>query len=234
MSVGTEQRYPAGMATASERPQDVASHFDRVATWFDSVYTGDGVKPAMRAINRIFLHDIHWRLQLALRDAEPIRGSSVLDIGCGSAVFLEELGRRGATRLVGLDFAPSMIDIARKRIDAAGLSGVTELRCVDFLAEPGTEQFDTTLAVGVFDYFRDPTSHLVAMRAVTRRRAITTFPQLWNPWTAVRRTRYTLTGINCPLHFFSRRHVREMHHRAGFRTVRIKRLTNIFYVVAEP
>ena len=234
MSDGAERRYAVPMTTATERPQDVATHFDRVATWFDSVYTGEGVKPLMRAINRVFLHDIHWRLQLTLADAEPIKGSSVLDVGCGSAVFLEELGRRGATRMVGLDFAPSMIEISRKRIEAAGLSGVTTLRCVDFLAEPATEQFDTTLAIGVFDYFRDPTPHLTAMRAVTRRRAIATFPQLWNPWTAVRRARYTLTGINCPLHFFSRRQVREMLHQAGFRTVRIKRLTNIFYAVAEP
>src|SRR5262245_8537518 len=134
------------MTTATERPQDVATHFDRVATWFDSVYTGEGVKPLMRAINRVFLHDIHWRLQLTLADAEPIKGSSVLDVGCGSAVFLEELGRRGATRMVGLDFAPSMIEISRKRIEPAGRSCVTTLPCANSLVASPAVPLISTLA----------------------------------------------------------------------------------------
>lgn len=222
------------MSAASERPQDVATHFDRVATWFDSVYTGSGVSPIQRVVNRIFFHDIHWRLRLTLEDCEPIAGASVLDVGCGSGVFLEELGKRGAARLVGIDFAPSMLTIARDRLTAAGITAATELRCGDFLAEPETERFDYTLAIGVFDYFCDPTAHLAKMRRLTTRRSISTFPQLWNPWTAIRRTRYAAMGINCPLHFFSRGRIEDMMRTAGFRRVRIKRLTNIFYVVGEP
>ena len=116
---------------------------------------------------------------------------------------------------------------------AAGLLERSELRCMDYLSYPDGEQFDYTLAIGVFDYFRDPGPHLAKMAAQTRRRAIVTFPQLWNPWTAVRRARYTLSRINCPLHFFSRAHVKRLMHDAGFRQVRVKTLTNIFYAVGE-
>jgi ubiquinone/menaquinone biosynthesis C-methylase UbiE len=218
---------------ALERPQDVATHFDRSAEWFDSVYTGTGVPPFRRLITRIFMHDIFWRFDLTLAECTPAAGTSVLDIGCGTAVYPEALGRRGASRLVGLDFAPGMIEIARRRMDAAGLGDRTDLRCADFLAYPETEAFDYTLAIGVFDYFRDPGPHLQKMARMTRRKAIVTFPQLWNPWTAVRRARYTLTGINCPLHFFSRAHVQQLMRDAGFGRVRVKTLTNIFFVVGE-
>jgi ubiquinone/menaquinone biosynthesis C-methylase UbiE len=218
----------------SERSGDVAKHFDRSAEWFDSVYTGAGVSPLRRLVTRIFMHDIFWRFELTMRECDRIQGASVLDIGCGTAVYPEALGRRGAARLVGLDFAPAMIEIARRRMEAAGLAGRSELHCMDYLAYPDGERFDYTLAIGVFDYFRDPSPYLAKMARTTTRKAIATFPQLWNPWTAVRRLRYTLTGINCPLHFFSRARVRQLMQDAGFRTVRVRTLTNIFFAAGEP
>ncbi|HLK10060.1 MAG TPA: methyltransferase domain-containing protein [Candidatus Binatia bacterium] len=224
----------AAVERPGERPQDVATHFDRSAEWFDSVYTGSGVSPLRRLATRIFMYDIFWRFDLTLRECDPIAGAAVLDIGCGTAVYPEALGRRGAARLVGLDFAPTMIAIARQRMEAAGLAARTELLCTDYLAYPETERFDYTLAIGVFDYFRDPGPYLAKMARMTTRKAIATFPQLWNPWTAVRRLRYTLTGINCPLHFFGRGRVRRLMQDAGFRTVRVRTLTNIFFAVGEP
>ena len=221
-------------APSPRAKKDVGAHFDRTAPAFDAIYTGAGVSPLRRLIHRIFFHDIHWRLALTLAECDPIRGASVLDIGCGSGVYLEELGRRGAARLVGLDFAPAMIDLARRRIAAAGLAERTELRATDFLAYPVEAPFDYTLAVGVFDYFRDPGPLLGKMARATRQKAIATFPQLWNPWTAVRRVRYALAVRDCPVHFFSRARVQTMMRSAGFREVRVRALTNIFFAVGVP
>src|SRR5437899_1895109 len=173
-------------ASSPRAKKDVGAHFDRSAPAFDAIYTGEGVSPLRRLVHRVFFHDIHWRLALTLAECNALAGASVLDIGCGSGVYLEELGRRGAARLVGLDFAPAMIELAQRRIAAAGLAQLTELRTTDFLGYPVEGPFDYTLAVGVFDYFRDPGPLLQKMASITRRKAIATFPQLWNPWTAVR------------------------------------------------
>src|SRR3989442_10379775 len=94
--------------------------------------------------------------------------------------------------------------------------------------------FDYTLAVGVFDYFRDPGPLLQKMASITRQKAIATFPQLLNPWTAVRRVRYALAVRDCPVHFFSRARVRRLMRAAGFREVRVRALTNIFFAVGIP
>ena len=179
-------------ASSPRAKKDVGAHFDRSAPAFDAIYTGEGVSPLRRLVHRVFFHDIHWRLALTLAECDALAGTSVLDIGCGSGVYLEDLGRRGAARLVGLDFAPAMIELAQRRVAAAGLAHLTELRTTDFLAYPAEGSFDYTLAVGVFDYFRDPGPLLQKMASITRQKAIATFPQLWNPWTAVRRVRYAL------------------------------------------
>src|SRR6266404_4399691 len=213
-------------ASSPRAKKDVGAHFDRSAPAFDAIYTGDGVSPLRRLVHRVFFHDIHWRLALTLAECDALAGASVLDIGCGSGVYLEELGRRGAARLVGLDFAPAMIELAQRRVAAAGLAQLTELRATDFLDYP--------LAVGVFDDFREPGPLLAKMKSVTRRKAIATFPQLWNPWTAVRRVRYALAVRDCPVHFFSRARVRRLMRAAGFREVRVRALTNIFFAVGVP
>src|SRR5437867_10909162 len=197
-------------APSPRAKKDVGAHFDRTAPAFDAIYTGEGVSRLRRVVHRVFFHDIYWRLALTLAECDATPGASVLDIGCGSGVYLEALGRRGAARLVGLDFAPAMIELARRRIAAAGLAARAELRATDFLAYPVEAPFDYTLAVGVFDYFRDPAPLLRNLAGVTRGKAIATFPQLWNPWTAVRRVRYALAVRDCPVHFFSRARVRSL------------------------
>jgi len=189
-------------ASSPRAKKDVGAHFDRSAPAFDAIYTGESMSPLRRLVHRVFFHDIHWRLALTLAECDALAGASVLDIGCGSGVYLEELGRRGAARLVGLDFATAMIELAQRRVAAAGLAHLTELRTTDFLAYPVEVPFDYTLAVGVFDYFRDPGPLLQKMASITRQKAIATFPQLWNPWTAVRRARYALAVRDCPVHFY--------------------------------
>src|ERR1700747_3618692 len=109
-------------APSPRAKKDVGAHFDRTAPAFDAIYTGAGVSPLRRLIHRIFFHDIHWRLPLTLAVCDANPGGSLRRTGCGPGVVLEELGRRGAARLVGLDFAPAMIELARRRIAAAGLA----------------------------------------------------------------------------------------------------------------
>jgi ubiquinone/menaquinone biosynthesis C-methylase UbiE len=51
----------------------------------------------------------------------PAKGMSILDVGCGTGVYLD-LYRRYQCHLYGLDASPSMLDVARKRLsDAAQL-----------------------------------------------------------------------------------------------------------------
>ncbi len=55
------------------------------------------------------------------------RGQKVLELGCGTGNLTLELAKKGAT-ITAIDINPEMLDIARKKLNAAHLSQQVELR----------------------------------------------------------------------------------------------------------
>src|SRR5262249_22751108 len=81
----------------------------------------------------------------------------VLDIGCGSGVYSVELAKRGAKRVLGIDFSEPMLALARDSAAKLGVADRAEFIKDEFLAHPfGDETFDVTIAMGVFDYLEEP------------------------------------------------------------------------------
>ncbi|HYK97934.1 MAG TPA: ubiquinone/menaquinone biosynthesis methyltransferase [Candidatus Acidoferrales bacterium] len=89
----------------SERdPQAVRSMFDRIARRYDRVNTVLSVGT-----------DAGWRRRAA-RETGLHAGGSALDVACGSGKLTAELARVAGDhgRVVGLDFSPRMLEIARR------------------------------------------------------------------------------------------------------------------------
>ncbi len=59
-----------------------------------------------------------------------IKPELVLDLGCGTGSMTLELARRGYD-MTGVDYSPEMLDVARKRAEASGLSENILLLCQD-------------------------------------------------------------------------------------------------------
>lgn len=96
------------------------------------------------AVNRLFVDDL-----LAAADAAGVKLvaesadlaakplTEILDIGTGTAqIPIELLGRRPGLRLAAIDLAPSMLELARRNVAAAGLTSHIRLECVDAKALP--------------------------------------------------------------------------------------------------
>jgi len=99
-------------------------------------------------------------------DIQP--GSVILDVGTGTGVFvpylLREIGRYG--RLVTLDFAEEMLQIAR----AKGFAGNVEYLHADVHHIPlGGEVFDTVVCYSSFPHFQDKTGSLGEINRVLKR-----------------------------------------------------------------
>lgn len=90
--------------------QQVVAHWDRRAAHFDEDF-GHSIKtPGERAAwDRI--------LDLVVPAGRPL---GALDVGCGTGFLSLELAARGH-RVTGVDLAPSMLDLARKKAAAQGL-----------------------------------------------------------------------------------------------------------------
>jgi SAM-dependent methyltransferase len=210
-----------GTSTTSDR---VRAHFQRAASSFDRLYES-------RALSgRLVRPGLYERYEIALEVARRYERPRVLDIGCGSARIAEPLLEGGASEYVGIDFAPPMLELARRRLE--GFADRTTLIEADFLDAPLTGTFDLVLALGVFDYVAEPEPAVRRIAGLTAGSAVATFPR-WS-WIRgpLRHLRYEVL-LNCPIYDYTVRELRFLFGAAGFERLRIVRRGAGFLVEAR-
>src|SRR5258706_8214746 len=101
---------PARLESAQPRPATrIMSQFDAFARYYDADFGA-------------FEDDIPFYRELARRCGGPI-----LEPMCGNGRLLVSLARAGY-RLTGVDVSPTLLELARARLAAAGLLGQVELQ----------------------------------------------------------------------------------------------------------
>ena len=143
----------------------VQDYFERESRRFDAIYNQD--KPlGQRLVDRFFRGVILERFRLICNLA-PVPGPwSVLDVGCGSGRFSVALALAGARRVLGIDVASSMIDIANEAAEQMHVADRCEFVVSSFLEFQPNERFEIVVATGYFDYLDDPLPHLTRMAAM--------------------------------------------------------------------
>jgi tRNA (mo5U34)-methyltransferase len=120
--------------------------------WFHNIDL-DGVPTAPNH----FLNDypnVKWqRFQHAI--PEDLTGKTVLDIGCNGGFYSIEMKRRGAARVLGIDFDDRYLDQARFAAEVTGQDIEFRKLSVYDVAEIG-ERFDVVLFMGVLYHLRHP------------------------------------------------------------------------------
>ena len=147
---------PEAMARSGSGSVDHAeiAKFEAMAdAWWDP--TGK-FKPLHR-LNPVRVRFIRDRLAGSLgrnpEEPEPLRGLSIVDIGCGGGLLAEPLARLGAD-VTGIDAAERNIAIARRHAENVGVR-VTYLPCTaeDLMAQGA--QFDVVLAMEIVEHVAD-------------------------------------------------------------------------------
>jgi SAM-dependent methyltransferase len=209
----------------------VAGFWNNIAQEFDAIYSG-----RKSSVGRVLDHwlrkDMYQRFDWVMERAGDVRGASICDIGCGSGRFVNELARRGAARLVGIDVAPEMLRLARELVTESGQAHKCEFHHSDVLHWQPSEQFDLTIAIGFWDYIADPPARLQIIRKMTRGRFLSAWPRMWTWRMPVRKVRLTAKG--CPVYFFRRPQVYRLLEEAGFQVERCEVLGKLFCVEARP
>jgi tRNA (mo5U34)-methyltransferase len=134
---------------------DVAAIPQRIAElgeWFHNI----NLRGHATAPNH-FLGDypsIKWR---TFADAIPadLRGRTVLDVGCNAGFYSIEMKRRGADRVVGVDWDDRYLAQARFAADVSGADIELRRLSVYDIASLG-ERFDVVLFMGVLYHLRHP------------------------------------------------------------------------------
>lgn len=175
---------------------------------------------------------MYRRFDWVLQNSGDLTGKSVCDLGCGSGRYVVAYADSGASRVVGIDGAPAMVDRTASLIREKRLEDRAIVRLANILDCPADEAFDITLAVGVFDYTADVFPFLQKIRQITRLRFLATFPRFWTYRMPIRKTRLGILG--CPVYFYTEKWVRALLESSGFRCQRIETVGAIFCVLALP
>ena len=142
-------------ASDTTSPADRAALEARVRTlgpWFHNIDLG-GVFTAPHH----FLGDypaVKWR-EFAHAIPRDLSGRTVLDIGCNAGFYAIEMKRRGADRVVGVDWDPAYLAQARFAAEVVGVDIELRQLSVYDIAELGG-RFDIVLFMGVLYHLRHP------------------------------------------------------------------------------
>ena len=194
--------------------------FDRFAEKFDTFYDGKRSR-FMQWVDTRFRRDMFERFELTFVRLGDLTDKSVVDIGCGSGPYLTEALRRGASHVTGIDPAPGMLQLARRRVEAQGMSDRVELLAGEFPdVDPG-RTYDYAIVMGVMDYVPDPVAFLAGVRRIADGAAIS-FPSRHLVRTPIRKVRYWLR--RCPVHFFDEGRIRAAATAAGYDSVEVEKI----------
>ena len=209
----------------------VAKYWNDIAQDFDAIYSGKK-STFGRSLDRWLRRDIYQRFDWVMEQAGDVRGKAVCDIGCGSGRFVAELARRGADRVVGVDVAPRMLELAADLTAKAGVANRCTFANADVLNWKTTEKFDLTIAIGFWDYIADPRERLRLIHGFTRETFLSAWPRLWTWRMPIRKVRLGVLG--CPVYFFSKGQVYSLLESSGFRVKSCEVIGKLFCVRSEP
>lgn len=212
--------------------EKVRDHFHDDAYRFDAIYeTKKG--PFAAFVDNIWRGVVQKRLDLNVEYLEPLAGKKILDVGCGSGRFCLAFAERGAAKVVGVDFAPAMIDIANDLAKKTGLDDRCEFLVGAFpdAIAPESGPYDACTGNGFFDYIEDPVSIIASMRELTKGKLIMSFPKKYEFRIPLRIVRFWLKGT--PLFLYTESQVRDIMQKAGVTDYEIIFLDRDYLVVAN-
>jgi 2-polyprenyl-3-methyl-5-hydroxy-6-metoxy-1,4-benzoquinol methylase len=214
----------------SQVEQKVREHFHADARRFDAIYD-ERKGPVTRLIDNWWRGVVRKRLEVNLEKLAPIKSKSILDVGCGSGRFCLAYAQGGAARVVGVDFAAAMIDIANQIALEAGVADRCEFIAGAFPEAVGDEMFDASTANGFFDYIEHPTPLIARMRELTRATMIMSFPKAVEWRVPVRRLRFWAKGT--PLFLYREAQVKQILAAAGVHNYEWINLDRDYLIVAH-
>lgn len=105
----------------------------------------------------------------------PRRGTKLLEVGCGTGLFLESLWQKGFD-VRGVDRSPEMVEAARRRMDHRAEIEVGNGECLPFRAG----EFDFVILWTMLEFCRDPAAVLREAARVADQSVLVGFLNRWS------------------------------------------------------
>ena len=143
-------------ATSQNFDQAELDKFAALATrWWDA----DGPQKPLHALNPARLGYVATRV--------PLRGASVLDVGCGGGLLSEALAKAGA-EVTAIDLAPELVKVARLHTLESGVQVDYQVKPVEALAGERPGSFDAVTCMEMLEHVPDPAAIVAACATLLR------------------------------------------------------------------
>ncbi|NNJ70038.1 MAG: tRNA 5-methoxyuridine(34)/uridine 5-oxyacetic acid(34) synthase CmoB [Kiritimatiellales bacterium] len=106
-----------------------------------------------------------WKWDRVLPHLQPLKGRTILDVGCGNGYHCWRMAGEGARLVVGVDPSPMFVCqfFAMKNFIRNPRAWVLPLGIEDVPAAPGA--FDTVFSMGVLYHRKDPLEHIEQLKS---------------------------------------------------------------------
>jgi 2-polyprenyl-3-methyl-5-hydroxy-6-metoxy-1,4-benzoquinol methylase len=204
------------------------NYWNNEADAFSRIYSHRKSKLS-NMLDSVFRKDMYERYVFTIKHCEPIKDRTFLDVGCGNGLYSLELARKGARRVLGIDIAEVMVGLCKEASRKENLDGVCEFQQTDLLEYKGSEKFDVSFGIGLFDYISDPLPVLKKMREMSTDKVILAFPRFWTWRAPVRKARLNARG--CDVFFYTRAQIKELMDQAGYKRHEVYRVGKLHCVI---
>ena len=179
---------------------DLFANFYKEPSWFD----------------KTFRKAVYFRAAVALKTIKEYSKPTILDIGSGPGInSISWLKNSDASFLLGIDFAESMNEYARKTAKDEGVQDRCKFIKADFIEYDFKEKFDVSVAAGVLDYIKDAEVFIRKMDAVTSKAFVVSWPENGIRM-MLRRYRY-----NCPVYHYTKDDIKQLHKACNVKDLEI-------------
>lgn len=209
--------------------RSTAGFFDSYAQDFNAIYGREDTL-SNRLISKIFRRSMRLRFQKTIEGCQPVEGKSVLDIGCGPGHYAVTLAVRGAANVSGIDFAPAMIELARKKAAEAGVGDICRFFVDDFMTCDFGRTFDYTILMGFMDYMSDPQKVIERALSLTTGKAFFSFPAAEGLLAWQRRRRYR---DKCDLFLYRRGDIPDLFRGLAYDKISIEKISRDYFVAVD-
>ena len=141
------------MNTAEQHDNFSQSELDKFNALANRWWDPEGPQKPLHVLNPARLSYI--------RERTALRGSRVLDVGCGAGLLSEALAREGAN-VTAIDLAPDLIRIAKLHRLESGVEVDYRLTAVEALAEEMPASFDAIACMEMLEHVPDPAAVIAA------------------------------------------------------------------------
>lgn len=215
----------------SKETPEQQNYWDKEINRFDSIYSHEK-SGFSNFLDSMFRWDMYKRFDYTMENAEPIQNRSFLDVGCGTGRYSLEFAHRNAQKVVGIDTSAMMIETCQQRALNEQLDNICSFIQMDLIEYESDSGFDVCIAIGLFDYIKEPLPVLKKMSRITQDKAIMTFPRSWTWRAAVRKIRLYLKG--CNVYFYTMADVDNLLRKAGFGRYNCQKIGQLYCVTAFP